>query len=128
MKALLDTHAFLWWVLDDKRISVKAKRVIRRSESNLYVSAASIWEMVIKIRVGKLELPDPPLSFIEDQLKINHLNLLPITHGHAMNVHYLPLLHRDPFDRMLVAQARSENIPILSGDTEISKYDVEIIW
>ena len=84
--------------------------------------------MVIKIRMDKLKLPDPPLSFIENQLKINRLNPLPITHAHAMNVHDLPPLHRDPFDRMLVAQARSENIPIISCDTEISKYDVETFW
>ena len=128
MKALLDTHVFLWWILDDKRLSTTAREVIGSENSDLYMSAASIWEMVIKIRIGKLTLPDPPLPFIEEQLRINHLKPLAITISHAMSVHHLPLIHRDPFDRMLVAQSKSEKMAVVTGDRLFAGYDVRTIW
>jgi PIN domain nuclease of toxin-antitoxin system len=128
MKALLDTHAFLWWITDDPRLSSHVREIIADGDNELFLSAASGWEMAIKAKLGKLHLPDNPESFVLDQLAINAIESLPVQMGHALRVYALPEHHRDPFDRMLVAQAQSERIPILTADPLIAQYAVKVIW
>lgn len=128
MRALLDTHTFLWWITDDPRLSSGVRRIIGDGENKLFLSAASGWEMAIKAGIGKLELPGDPESFISEQLAVNAIEPLPVQMIHALHVHSLPVFHRDPFDRLLIAQARLENLPILTADPEIGRYPVETIW
>ena len=103
MRALLDTHAFLWWVTDDAHLSSRARAIIADGDNELFLSAASGWEMAIKTRLGKLHLPDNPASFVFEQLRINAIEPLAVQMTHALRVYSLPGHHRDPFDRILVA-------------------------
>ncbi len=128
MKALLDTHTFLWWITDKPQLSHLAREIITDADNELFLSAASGWEMVIKARLGKLQLPDNADSFISEQLALNAIVSLPVQMSHALHVYALPNHHRDPFDRMLVAQAQMERLPILTADPQIGRYAVETIW
>jgi PIN domain nuclease of toxin-antitoxin system len=128
MKILLDTHAFLWWITDDRRLSPRAREVISNDENELFVSATTGWEIAIKVRIGRLELPDDPERFVPEQLRINTFKPLSVGMDHALHVSILPDHHRDPFDRMLIAQAQVEGMPIVSADPNIEKYQVEVIW
>ena len=128
MKILLDTHAFLWWITDDQKLSSRAREVISDAENELFFSAASGWEISIKVQLGRLKLPEEPERFIPEQLRMNFIRSLPIQMRHALFVSTLPNHHRDPFDRMLVAQAQLEEMSILSADLQISRYQVELIW
>ncbi|MGB9885969.1 MAG: type II toxin-antitoxin system VapC family toxin [Moorellales bacterium] len=128
MKALLDTHVFLWWITDDSRLSGRAREIIGSGENTLYLSAASAWEIAIKAGLGRLSLPDDLESFIPEQLAENGILPLPVRLSHALRVHALPAYHRDPFDRLLVAQAQVENLPLISGDPVIARYPVEVLW
>ena len=127
MKALLDTHIFLWWIADDPRLSSRIRQIISNGDNVLYLSAASGWEIAIKARLGKLKLPANPPSFIAGQLANNAITPLPVEMSHALHVYTLPDYHRDPFDRLLVAQARIENLPILTADPQIARYSVKVI-
>ena len=117
MRLLLDTHVFLWWVNDSPELSPKARAVIRKGQNACFLSVASAWEMAIKASTGKLVLLQPVERFIPEQLGANGFQLLPIDFKHAAKVESLPFLHRDPFDRLLVAQAMSEKMSIVSADT-----------
>jgi len=128
MKALLDTHTFLWWITDNPQLSPLAREIITDADNELFLSAASGWEMVIKARLGKLQLPDNADSFISEQLALNAIVSLPVQMSYALHVYALPNHHRDPFDRMLVAQAQMERLPILTADPQIGRYAVETIW
>jgi len=128
MNFLLDTHAFLWWINDDSRLSLPAREIISTRENELFLSAASGWEISIKSQIGRLRLPDVPAEFVSRQLSLNGIRALPIMMSHALHYHTLPMLHRDPFDRMIIAQAQVEKLPILSADPMISHYDVEVVW
>jgi len=128
MRALLDTHAFLWWVIDSPELSQSARSVIGDSTNELYLSAASGWEIEIKTKLGRLEIAGDPEKLIPEQMVLNAISGLPVQMSHALHVFQLPDLHRDPFDRILIAQARLEEIPIITRDSAISQYDVEIIW
>ncbi len=128
MKVLLDTHVFLWWITDDRQISDRARGIIEDPDNLLLLSAASAWEIAIKAQTGRLPLPDAPAHFVPQEMAANAVEGLPVSVEHALLVHELPLLHRDPFDRLLVAQSRSENIPILTVDPQISQYGVQTIW
>lgn len=128
MKVLIDTHVFLWWIMDDPRLSKKARLVMKKGDNDLYLSCASIWEMSIKMRTGKLTMPGSDLLFVSDHLERNSITPLPVFLHHAIGVHRLPLLHRDPFDRMLIAQSLAEDMPIVSADEQIARYDVKVIW
>ncbi len=103
-------------------------KMISDIENELFLSAASGWEITIKVQMGRLRLPDEPERFVPTQLKMNALKPLPIGMNHALHVSTLPDYHRDPFDRMLIAQAQVEGMPILSADPNIQKYQVEVIW
>ena len=128
MKALLDTHAFLWWINDDPRLSDAARKLIGNGESALFLSAASGWEIAIKMRLGHLEVREDPEQFIFEQLALNDIAVLPISMNHALRTAALPDHHRDPFDRMLVAQSQIEQLPIVTADPLITRYAVEVIW
>lgn len=128
MRALLDTHAFLWWIAGDDRLSDRASRTIADSGNEILVSAASIWEIAIKARLGRLSIPGDPGQFIGGQVVENAFRGLPIVAGHALRVWELPDHHRDPFDRMLVAQAQVEGLALISRDHHVARYDVEVIW
>ncbi len=128
MKALLDTHAFLWWITDFSRLSKKAFEYISNGNNELYLSSVSCWELAIKENLGRIELPDRIEMLIADELRINSIKPLFISINHALNITNLPNLHRDPFDRMLISQAQIEGLSIVSRDAVIPKYDVEVIW
>lgn len=128
MKVLLDTHAFLWWIADDPQLSVRARQIMEAADTELFLSAASGWEIAIKSHLGKLRLPTDLESFVAEQLRINAIQVLPIQMSHALRVFRLPNHHRDPFDRMLVAQSQLEQLPILTGDPQIAQYAVTTIW
>lgn len=128
MRLILDTHAFLWWITDDAQLSARARDVIKNSENELFLSVASAWEMAIKVQLQRLELPDRPDRFIPHQLTRNSIQPLPIQMSHALHVTRLPAIHRDPFDRLIVAQSIVEKMAIVTRDANIAKYKVKTIW
>jgi len=128
VKILLDTHAFLWWITDDAKLSKFAREIMGDGENTLFLSAASAWEIAIKARLGRLKIPAQPDRFIAEQMQQNAMQALPIQISHTLHVYHLPKHHQNPFDRMLVAQARLEDLTLLSSDQHMRKYDVEIIW
>ena len=109
MKVLLDTHTFLWWITDDPKLSLRVRGIIRDRENEIFISAATGWEIAMRPQIGKLKLPDEPQRFILEQLKINGMKSLPIEMRHALHVSTLPAYHQDPFDRILIAQAQMED-------------------
>jgi PIN domain nuclease of toxin-antitoxin system len=128
VKALLDTHAFLWWISDDRRLSDRAREFIGDGRNELFFSAASGWEISIKAGLGRLEVPGDLQRFIADQLSRNAIKVLPIYLSHTLHTRVLPDHHRDPFDRILASQAILEEMPLLSADPKISHYPVEVVW
>jgi len=125
---LLDTHAFLWWANATPALGKKAAKIIAAPSSEILVSHVSAWEMAIKVNSGKLTLPQPVAEFFHLQLSVNQFKSLLIRLGHVAAVATLSLHHRDPFDRMLIAQAMQENLPIISADPQFDAYDVTRIW
>ena len=128
MRAILDTHAFIWWVLDIPRLSADARSMLEDGANEFLFSAASAYELTIKAQSGRLTLPEPADSYVPSRLAANAFEPMPIELAHAVRAGMLPAIHRDPFDRMLVAQAQIEGLPILTADPAISRYDVETIW
>jgi PIN domain nuclease of toxin-antitoxin system len=128
MRLLLDTHTFLWWVADDARLSARGRASIADRQNRCLVSVASCWEMAIKVSLGKLGLTVSVDRFIPEQLAANAFELLPLELGHAARVSVLPFHHRDPFDRLLVAQALIEGLAIVSADRIFRRYGVKRLW
>lgn len=128
MRFLLDTLTFLWWITDLDLLSEHVRDVIQDGDNTLYLSAASGWEIAIKARLGRLQLHGEPEKVIPEQMSLNAIQGLPIQMGHALRVHSLPDHHRDPFDRMLVAQSQVEELPILTADPHIAQYEVDVVW
>ncbi len=127
MKILLDTHVFLWAITDAPKLSVQQRDSFLDEANDLHLSVASLWEMLIKAGLGKLPLPEPPAEYVLKQMEKNRIVLLPIRIAHLAELQKLPSLHRDPFDRMLVAQARAEKMRMLSVDERMREYGVEVI-
>ena len=127
MKLLLDTHTFLWFINDSPQLSTEVKNLLE-SEVDLALSVASLWEIAIKASLGKLTLPDTYDKFIPQQLTLNDIEILPISMADLALVATLPFHHRDPFDRLLIAQAIVEQISIVSVDTMFDSYRVNRIW
>jgi len=125
MKLLLDTHAFLWFVTGDRRLSRRARRAIESEEP--FLSAASVWEIAIKVSLGRLVLPAPVDEYI-DEKRAEGFSVLSIDWPHAAAVAKLPFLHRDPFDRLLAAQALTERLSLVSSDPVFREYGVKVIW
>ena len=128
MKVLVDTHALLWFVLDDPRLGRKADALMRSGSTDLLLSVASCWELAIKHALGKINLGKPFDQFLWPELRRNQIEVLPIAEAHLNLLSGLPNHHRDPFDRLLAAQALAERIPMVSADEAMSRYGVELIW
>lgn len=128
MRYLLDTHAFLWWIVDDLRLSSRTRAIIQDPSNEIWFSAASAWEIAIKAQLGRISFEDDLVAFIPQQVAANGFKNLPVHCEHALRVSRLPLLHRDPFDRILVAQALTERMPLLTDDQIVASYDVEVVW
>ena len=128
MKVLLDTHAFLWLITDDDRLSENARQTYLNTNNSLFFSAASLWEICIKKSLEKLSLKEGWFQTIQKEMEINTIQWLPIEMTHCAEVTKLPFNHRDPFDRMLIAQAIVEEMKLLSRDSHLSIYPIELIW
>ncbi len=128
MRILLDTHSFLWFINADTQLSITARALIEEPTNQPFLSVASLWEMAIKISLGKLQLAQPFETLIPAQLRLNGIALLGITISHTAMVATLPFHHRDPFDRLLIAQARVEEIPIVSKDAAFDDYEITRLW
>jgi PIN domain nuclease of toxin-antitoxin system len=128
MKYLLDTSVWLWSLTASERINKKARQLLASGREELYLSAASSWEISIKWALGKLQLPEPPRSYVPKRLAAQGIRPLAITHTHALAVSELPTHHSDPFDRLLIAQAQIEDMVILTADRAFEPYGVKILW
>ena len=128
IESLLDTHAFLSFMVDDSRLSATARKIFIDPDNNLYLSIASVWEMAIKSGLEKLKLPLPIDQYIASRTKNHDIVLLDLTVEHIAVVENLPYHHKDPFDRLLISQCISEKLPILSSDRMFSAYPVQIVW
>ena len=128
MKLLLDTHAFLWWVAASQELSRKARSAIGSARNECYLSVASGWELAIKVSLGKLRIDGALDRFLPEQLAANGFLALPIDLKHTARVATLPFHHRDPFDRLLVAQALEADLKVVTADPVFAKYGVNRVW
>lgn len=128
MRVLLDTHSLLWFIDGSARLSPTARMLIEDADNQPFLSMASLWEIAIKLSIGKLSLGQPFDMLIPEQMRLNGIELLQIEMAHVMAVAKLPFHHRDPFDRLLIAQAMVEQIPIVSGDPASDAYGIKRLW
>ncbi len=128
MRVLLDTHCWLWMQVSPERFSHEALDIVQHPDNELLLSAASSWEIAIKYALGNLPLPLPPEEYVPSRMQSSGVVGLPVEHSHALHVAVLPAHHRDPFDRLLIAQAQVEKLLILTTDRQFSPYEVEIRW
>ncbi len=129
MRVLIDSHVFLWWVGDRaKQITPRATEVIEDPANEVFVSAVTGMEVATKAARGRLELPAPAERYVPDRIGRHRFQRLPVDLAHALRAGSLPDIHRDPWDRLLVAQAQLESMPIITADPAIGGYDVEVIW
>ena len=128
MRLLLDTHALLWWLNDDRLLPAKARKLIALGSNAVVVSAASAWEIATKVRLGKLDMAANLAADFSNVLGQEGFESLPISVDHALRAGLLPGPHKDPFDRMLIAQAQAEGVPILSSDAVFDGYGVRRLW
>ena len=128
MRLLLDTHAFLWFILDEPQLSATAKALIADPSNQIDVSPATYWEIAIKIRLEKYVLPGPFQEFMEREIAVNRFNILHVEPRHVAPLTTLPFHHKDPFDRLLVAQAMVEQIPLVSNDSILDAYPIRRLW
>jgi PIN domain nuclease of toxin-antitoxin system len=126
MRVLLDTHVFLWALTDPDKLSSAARKTI--STSDLFWSAASVWETLIKVQVGKLPLPLPVGDYLTSKMLANGVSVLPVSLQHVLRIEELEMHHRDPFDRILIAQSIEEKMPLVTADPTMESYPVEQIW
>ncbi len=128
MRILLDTHAFLWFILDDPQLSASARSIIEDPANDIEVSPASYWEIAIKIKIGKYSLPQPYQSFMESHIAANDFHILHIEPKHTALLTTMQLHHKDPFDRLLIAQALAESTPVVGNDDKFDLYGVTRLW
>ena len=128
MRFLLDTHAFLWFILDDPQLNAATRELIADPANEVAVSPASYWEIAIKIRLGKYTLPSPYQQFMETQIEVNDFQILAIQPKHTALLTTMPMHHKDPFDRLIVAQALAEDMPLASVDNQLDAYGVRRFW
>lgn len=128
MRALLDTHALIWWFSDDPSLPLTVRAIIADTDHTLLVSAASAWELAIKYQLGKFRKVADLVSDFSGRINREGFQLLPISAEHGIRAGLLPGLHKDPFDRMLIAQSQAENVPILSNETVFDSYGVRRLW
>lgn len=127
MRLLLDTQVFLWMFLDRSKLGAKLWASLRNPDNELYLSAASAWEIAIKVKIGKMRLPTDPALYVPRRARESSILSLPITEEHALAVADLPMKHTDPFDRILVAQAQLESLTIVTSDRSFQGYDVKCV-
>jgi PIN domain nuclease of toxin-antitoxin system len=127
VRLLLDTHCFLWMAAAPERFSRATLTLLQSPEHELLLSAASSWEIAIKYALGRLVLPHPPAKYVPSRLEMSGVRGLAIEHAHALAVSSLPPHHADPFDRLLIAQARTERLTILTADPHFARYDVDVL-
>jgi PIN domain nuclease of toxin-antitoxin system len=128
MRVLVDTHTFLWALLKDHRLSARAKQILISREHELYFSLVSLWEIAVKMKIGKLNTVGSSVTYIRDEMAEYGMELLPIRYEHILELERLPLHHSEPFDRLLIAQAVAESLPILTHDEKFPLYPVKLIW
>ncbi|MBF0228786.1 MAG: type II toxin-antitoxin system VapC family toxin [Desulfamplus sp.] len=128
MKLLLDTHTFIWWDSEPSKLPSKVLASCQNKENTLIISVASVWEMQIKSQLGKMKLSLPLEELIGSQNKINKIKILPIILEHILALEKLPSYHKDPFDRLLIAQANTENATLVSCDSVFNNYSVSLMW
>ena len=128
MKYLMDTSIWLWALSEPGRIAKPARQKLTASADELFLSAASVWEVVLKHAKGKLSLPEPPDAYVPSRMSFLGIRSLPVSQAHVLQVAALPAHHSDPFDRLLIAQALVEGMTILTADRLFKKYDVPILW
>jgi len=126
MRILIDTHVFLWGIQSEDKLSRRIRELL--PVSDVWISVASLWEIVTKSQTGKLSLPAPVGRYLSDKLRANGVSVLSITFDHVKRLEELPTHHRDPFDRILIAQSLEESLPIVTSDQVFERYAVEIIW
>jgi PIN domain nuclease of toxin-antitoxin system len=124
----LDSHAFIWWTLDEPSLSSRCREILADGTNDIALSVASLYEIAYKAGQGRLTLPESPDVYLRSRLSANDFDTIAIETPHALRAATLPPIHRDPFDRIIVAQAQLEAIPILTADPAIARYDVETIW
>ena len=127
MDILLDTQVILWAISGDKRLSPKGRNIFLDPENKLYFSVAGYWEIAIKVSIGKLRLSAQWPKIIQREVKRNFISILPVTIEHCNRIVELPFHHRDPFDRIMIAQALVEKLVLLSADSQVEKYEIEVI-
>jgi PIN domain nuclease of toxin-antitoxin system len=128
MNTLLDTHTFLWWANEPERLSARVRALLENPKMTLLLSVVSLWEIQIKAQSGKLTLTIPLKTLVETQQRTNQIQVLPVTLAHILALDDLPLHHKDPFDRLLIAQANVENAVLASVDAVFGQYPVNVIW
>ncbi|HEY9420902.1 MAG TPA: type II toxin-antitoxin system VapC family toxin [Thermoanaerobaculia bacterium] len=128
MRLLIDTHCWLWYLLEPEKLNPDAQTALREPENEVFFSAASAWEIVVKFALGKLDVPLPPSKYIPDRLRALGHRELPIRQDHVLRIEALPAHHRDPFDRLLVAQAQEEALTLVTADKVLKSYDVPVLW
>ena len=128
MKLLFDTHAFIWWDGDQSKLSAEALAACQSTENGLHLSLASVWELQIKMQLGKLALRLPLADVLRDQQQQNGLVLEPVTLEDILALSALPALHRDPFDRLIIAQANRGGFHLVTHDPELARYPVAVLW
>ena len=128
MRILIDTHVFIWWTSDSQKLSFTVYNLLTSPKTQVIFSVVSIWEMQIKLSLGKLQLKTALPELVEDEVKQNRIELLPLDLSHIYALSNLPNHHRDPFDRLLIAQAKSEELVIISIDEKFDGYDIERLW
>jgi len=126
MNVLLDTHTLLWALTDETKLSERVRKLLPHADT--WFSVASLWEILIKARIGKIPLPQPTGPFVMSKLAFNGVRLLQVTADQVLRIESLPHHHRDPFDRMLIAQSLEEKLPLVTADRIFTRYPVELIW
>jgi len=129
VRILLDTHCWLWMQVSPEKIPTKTRAALEDPENELFFSSASSWEIAIKWALGKLPLPSPPREYVPGRMEMQGVLGLPVQHRHALHSAGLPILHRDPFDRLLIAQAQTEKLALATADSKVLNYDgVDFLW
>ncbi len=128
MRILIDSHVYVWAVLDNPRLSAHASRILRSDEHELFFSLASLWELSIKIRCGKLRTLTSSIAFLHDSLAANNISVLTIRYEDLLALEHLDYIHGDPFDRILIAQAIANNLKLLTADAIMRQYPVTTVW
>ncbi len=126
MKILIDTHVLLWGLQNEEKLSRRVRVLLPAAE--VWISVASLWEIIAKVQAGKLVLPKPLGKYLTAKLKANGISVLPLTFDHVKRLEELPLHHHDPFDRILIAQSINESMPLVSADPQFEKYPVDLLW